>query len=69
MAGRDRTLGMLEDQGLVFACVDAPEASSLPRLFAVNLLVVRFHGRSESAWADTSHSAAERFAISAPRRS
>jgi hypothetical protein len=55
---------MLEDQGLVFACVDAPEASGLPRLFAVangDLLVVRLHGRSESTRADTSRSAAERF--------
>jgi uncharacterized protein YecE (DUF72 family) len=61
---RERTLSTLEDQGLVFVCVDAPEASGLPRLFAVTnpeLFVVRFHGRSESTWADTSRSAAERF--------
>jgi uncharacterized protein YecE (DUF72 family) len=61
---RERTLCTLEDQGLVFVCVDAPEASGLPRLFAVTnpeLFVVRFHGRSESTWADTSGSAAERF--------
>jgi uncharacterized protein YecE (DUF72 family) len=60
---RERTLTMLEEHGLVFVCVDAPEASGLPRLFAVTnpgLLVVRLHGRSESTWGDTSHSAAER---------
>src|SRR5207248_2771050 len=32
---RDRTLGMLEEHGLVFVCVDAPEVSGLPRLLAV----------------------------------
>jgi uncharacterized protein YecE (DUF72 family) len=61
---RERTLGMLEDLGLVFVCVDAPDVSGLPRLLAVTnpeLLVVRFHGRSDSTWADTSRSAAERF--------
>ncbi len=61
---RERTLAMLEDQGLVFVCVDAPDASKLPRLLAVTnpeLLVVRFHGRSDSTWSDTSRSAAERF--------
>src|SRR5205085_10754512 len=44
--------------------LDAPAASKLPRLIAVTnpeLLVVRFHGRSDSTWADTSRSAAERF--------
>jgi uncharacterized protein YecE (DUF72 family) len=61
---RERTLGMLEEHGLVFVCVDAPEVSGLPRLFAVTndeLLVVRFHGRSDRTWKDTSRSAAERF--------
>jgi uncharacterized protein YecE (DUF72 family) len=61
---RERTLATLEDNGLVFVCVDAPEASGLPRVFAVTnpeLFVVRFHGRSDSTWADTSRSAAERF--------
>jgi uncharacterized protein YecE (DUF72 family) len=45
-------------------CVDAPEVSRLARLFAVtnpDLLVVRLHGRSDSTWAGTSRSAAERF--------
>jgi uncharacterized protein YecE (DUF72 family) len=61
---RERTLALLEDQRLVLVCVDAPAVSRLPRLFAVtnpDLLVVRLHGRSDSTWADTSRSAAERF--------
>jgi uncharacterized protein YecE (DUF72 family) len=61
---RERTLALLEDHGLIFVCVDAPEVSRLPRLFAVTnpeLLVVRLHGRSDSTWAGTSRSAAERF--------
>jgi uncharacterized protein YecE (DUF72 family) len=61
---RERTLAMLEEHGLVFVCVDAPEASGLPRLMAITnpeLFIVRFHGRSDSTWADTSGSAAERF--------
>jgi uncharacterized protein YecE (DUF72 family) len=55
---------MLEDNELVFVGVDAPEVSGLPRIFAVTnpeLLVVRFHGHSDSTWSDTSRSAAERF--------
>jgi uncharacterized protein YecE (DUF72 family) len=61
---RERTLGMLEEHGLVFVCVDAPEISRLPRLLAVTnqeLFMVRFHGRSDETWKDTSRSAAERF--------
>jgi uncharacterized protein YecE (DUF72 family) len=61
---RERTLGMLEEHGLVFVCVDAPKVSELPRIMAVTnpeLLVVRFHGRSDGTWSDTSRSAAERF--------
>ncbi len=61
---RERTLEMLEEHGLVFVCVDAPKASGLPRLLAATneeLAVVRFHGRSDSTWSDTSRSAAERF--------
>jgi uncharacterized protein YecE (DUF72 family) len=44
--------------------VDAPEVSQLPRVMAVTnpeLFMVRFHGRSDSTWNDTSGSAAERF--------
>jgi uncharacterized protein YecE (DUF72 family) len=61
---RKRTLALLADLGLVFVGVDAPAVSGLPRLFALTnpeLLLVRFHGRSESTWKDTSGSAAERF--------
>jgi uncharacterized protein YecE (DUF72 family) len=61
---RERTLGMLEELGLIFVCVDAPSVSELPRVMAVTnpeLFIVRFHGRSDSTWNDTSRSAAERF--------
>jgi uncharacterized protein YecE (DUF72 family) len=61
---RERTLGTLEEHGLVFVCVDAPEVSGLPRLFAStseDLAVIRFHGRSDSTWNETTRSAAERF--------
>jgi len=61
---RERTLAMLEEHGLVFVCVDAPAVSGLPRVMAATneeLAVVRFHGRSDSTWTDTSRSAAERF--------
>ena len=61
---RERTLDMLEESGLVFVSLDAPAASGLPRLVALTneeLLVMRFHGRSDSTWSDTTGSAAERF--------
>lgn len=61
---RERTLRLLEGHELILVCVDAPEVSGLPRLFALtnpDLLVVRFHGRSDDTWAGTSRSAAERF--------
>jgi uncharacterized protein YecE (DUF72 family) len=61
---RERTLKMLEENGLVFVCVDAPEVSELPRVLAVTnpeLLIVRFHGRSDSTWNARTASAAERF--------
>jgi uncharacterized protein YecE (DUF72 family) len=61
---RERTLGLLEGQGLTFVSVDAPEASGLPRLFALttpDLFVVRFHGRSDSTWKGGARTAAERF--------
>jgi uncharacterized protein YecE (DUF72 family) len=61
---RERTLGMLEEHGLVFVCVDAPAVSELPRVLAVTnpeMFMVRFHGRSDATWKDTSGSAAERF--------
>jgi uncharacterized protein YecE (DUF72 family) len=61
---RQRTLGMLEDNQLVFVSLDAPAVSELPRILAVTnpaLFVMRFHGRSDSTWKGTSRSAAERF--------
>jgi uncharacterized protein YecE (DUF72 family) len=61
---RERTLGLLEEHGLIFVCVDAPEVSGLPRVLAVtnqDLMVMRFHGRSDSTWKGEHRSAAERF--------
>jgi len=61
---RERTLAMLQEHGLVFVSVDAPAVSGLPRVMAVtnpDLFIMRFHGRSDSTWNDTSRSAAERF--------
>ncbi len=61
---RERTLGLLEELGLIFVCVDAPPVSELPRVLAVtnpDVFMVRFHGRSDSTWNDTTRSAAERF--------
>ncbi|MBV9196886.1 MAG: DUF72 domain-containing protein [Solirubrobacterales bacterium] len=61
---RARTLGLLQEHGLVYVGVDAPEVSGLPRILAVTnpeLFLVRFHGRSDPTWHDTSGSAAERF--------
>jgi uncharacterized protein YecE (DUF72 family) len=61
---RERTLGLLEEQELIFVCVDAPEVSGLPRLFALtnpDLFVVRFHGRADRTWSGTARTAAERF--------
>src|SRR5207302_11102255 len=61
---RERTCRLLEEHELILVGLDAPAASGLPRLMAVtnpDLAVVRFHGRSDSTWADTSRSAAERF--------
>lgn len=61
---RERTLELLERQGLVFVGVDAPEASKLPRVVAAttrDLAIVRFHGRGEDGWANTRGTAADRF--------
>jgi uncharacterized protein YecE (DUF72 family) len=61
---RERTLSMLAEHGLIFVGVDAPPVSGLPRVMAVTnpeLFLMRFHGRSDSTWKDTSRSAAERF--------
>jgi uncharacterized protein YecE (DUF72 family) len=61
---RERTLRLLEEHGLIFVPVDAPPVSGLPFVPAVTnpeLLIVRFHGRADDSWKDTSKSAAERF--------
>ncbi len=61
---RDRTLGLLRECGLSFVCVDAPAASGLPWLLEIThpeLLVIRFHGRSEETWNARTATAAERF--------
>lgn len=62
---RERTLGLLRGHELVLACVDAPRVAELPRgLFTAtndDLLLVRFHGRSDGTWKGTSRTAAERF--------
>ena len=61
---RERTLSMLEERGLIFVSVDAPPVSGLPRVMAVtnpDMFMMRFHGRSDATWNDTSGSAAERF--------
>ena len=68
---RERTLHMLQEHGLIFVAVDAPPVSGLPHVLAVtnpDLFVVRFHGRSDSTWGDTSGSAAERFRYRYDRR-
>lgn len=61
---RERTLALLRDHGLIFVPVDAPSASELPRVLESTndeLVVMRFHGRSDDTWSGTSRSAAERF--------
>lgn len=61
---RQRTLTLLRDQGLIFVSVDAPKASGLPRVLESTdeeLAVMRFHGRADKTWSETSRSAAERF--------
>ncbi|HEY2769697.1 MAG TPA: DUF72 domain-containing protein [Solirubrobacteraceae bacterium] len=61
---RKRTLALLREHGLIHVAVDAPKASKLPRVLAATndeLAMVRFHGRSDETWSDTSRTAAERF--------
>lgn len=61
---RERTLDLLREQGLIHVAVDAPPASELPRVLAVTnreLFTIRFHGRADATWNDTSRTAAERF--------
>jgi uncharacterized protein YecE (DUF72 family) len=61
---RERTLDLLRTHELIYVGVDAPPVAGLPRIFTVTnpeLLVLRFHGRADDTWNDTSRSAAERF--------
>ena len=61
---RERTLDQLEELGLAYVVVDAPGASGLqfvPAATTPDLAVMRFHGRDDDAWHNTSGSAAERF--------
>jgi uncharacterized protein YecE (DUF72 family) len=61
---RDRTLELFRELGLIHVVVDAPPTSGLPRVLEVTnpeLLVVRFHGRSDSTWSARTRTAAERF--------
>jgi uncharacterized protein YecE (DUF72 family) len=65
-AHRDETLSFLEDHGLVFVGVDAPQGfpSSMPPVAAAtvdDLAEVRFHGRNAENWEKRGISAAERF--------
>jgi uncharacterized protein YecE (DUF72 family) len=61
---RDRTLGLLRDNGLVLTVVDAPPISGLQTVVATaspDLAVVRFHGRANETWKKRDITAAERF--------
>ena len=61
----ERTLELLEADGLAFVCVDAPQGltSSMPPVVAATseLAVVRFHGRNAETWEGRTRTAAERF--------
>ena len=47
---RERTLAVLEERGIVFVCVDAPEVSGLPRLLGRRGWVVLIaHRKHEGA--------------------
>jgi len=59
----ERSLGLLQELGLAWVVVDAPQASGLPTVLEVtsDLAVVRFHGRNETTWRTQVSTAAERF--------
>lgn len=62
----EKTLTLLEDNGLSYVCVDMPQgfASSLPPVVAStskHLAVVRFHGHNEDNWKKKGITTAERF--------
>jgi len=61
---RDRTLGLLRDNGLTLVVVDAPAVSLLRPVLEVTtpeLAVVRFHGHADATWKKPGTTAAERF--------
>jgi len=59
------TLGLLEELGAAFVCVDEPAGfpSSVPAVQAAtaDVAVVRFHGRNAGTWEASTTTAAERF--------
>ena len=62
----ERTLALLEDNGLSYVCVDEPRLDGptvLPPLIAAtsDVAYVRFHGRNAATWNAKVSSAAERF--------
>jgi uncharacterized protein YecE (DUF72 family) len=60
-----RTLALLEQRGMTYVCVDAPQGfdSSVPPVLAVTsaLAVIRFHGHNAENWDRKGITAAERF--------
>jgi uncharacterized protein YecE (DUF72 family) len=62
---RGRTLGLLEDAGLAYVCVDEPQGfvSSVPPVVAATaeLAVMRFHGHNADTWEAKGITPAERF--------
>ncbi len=62
---QDRTLGLLRDHQLAYACVDEPQGfrTSVPPVAAVTAptAVVRFHGRNSATWEKKTRTAAEHF--------
>ncbi|MBI2873120.1 MAG: DUF72 domain-containing protein [Chloroflexi bacterium] len=62
---QDRTVAFLQEQGLSFVCVDAPQGfrSSMPPLALVTApcAYVRFHGRNADTWKRRTGVSSERF--------
>ncbi|HVB32137.1 MAG TPA: DUF72 domain-containing protein [Gemmatimonadaceae bacterium] len=62
---RDRTLALLQRNGLAYVCVDEPQGleSSVPPATAVTnrLAIVRFHGRRAAFWEGPVAKVSERF--------